>query len=222
MIRGLALLFCLSVLVAGCGDGPPAADERTAANLSQAEEAAAPEPPPAPEADTVRVRLETGEGPITLALDHRHAPITTENFLRYVDAGRFDDIRFYRAARPAGTTGAGFIQGGIQRSYRRMYAPIAHEPTSKTGLSHGAGAISMARLAPGTAAGEFIITATALPGLDADRGDPGFAAFGRVTEGMDVVRRILAAPTIPNAGRGPMKGQMIKEQVKIVSARRVE
>jgi peptidyl-prolyl cis-trans isomerase A (cyclophilin A) len=103
-----------------------------------------------------------------------------------------------------------------------MYPPIAHEPTSTTGLRHGAGTISMARLAPGTAAGEFVITVSSQPGLDADADDPGFAAFGRVVEGMETVRRIHAAPTLPNAGRGPMKGQMIAEPVKIVSARRVE
>jgi peptidyl-prolyl cis-trans isomerase A (cyclophilin A) len=220
MIRTFAFFACLSMLAA-CGDNPPA-DERAAANLAQPEAAVAPKPLPAPEADTVRVRLETEAGPIVLALDHKHAPITTGNFLRYVDSKRFDDIRFYRAARPAGTKGAGFIQGGIQRNYRRMYDPIAHEPTSRTGLHHGAGAISMARLAPGTAAGEFIITASAQPGLDAHGSDPGFAAFGRVVDGMDAVRKILAAPTIPNAGRGPMKGQMIEKPVKIVSVRRAE
>jgi peptidyl-prolyl cis-trans isomerase A (cyclophilin A) len=221
MIRPLAVLAFLSLLAAGCDSQAPA-DRQPAANAKQAEEAAAPEPAPAPEADIVRVRLETEMGSMVLALDHKHAPITTENFLRYVDAKRFDGIVFYRAARTPGAKGGGFIQGGIQRNYRRMYAPIAHEPTSKTGLHHGAGAISMARLAPGTAAGEFVITASAQPAMDAHKGDPGFAAFGRVTEGMETVRRILAAPTIPNAGRGPMKGQMIAAPVKIVSARRVE
>lgn len=223
MIRPLSLLALLGLLAVGCGEQPTAGGQQ-AANIAQAEETASPETAPvrAPEADEVRVRLETEAGPIVLALDHKHAPVTTENFLRYVDAKRFDNIGFYRAARTPGVKGGGFIQGGIQRNYRRMFAPIAHEPTSRTGLRHGAGAISMARTAPGTAAGEFVITATAQPAMDAHGGDPGFAAFGRVVDGMDAVRRILAAPTTPNAGRGAMRGQMIAKPVKILTARRVE
>jgi peptidyl-prolyl cis-trans isomerase A (cyclophilin A) len=220
MIRTFALFAFLSILPA-CGGGAPA-DDPPAANAAHTDESVASEPAHAPEADTVRVRLETEAGPIVLALDHKHAPITTENFLRYVDAKRFDNIVFYRAARTPGARNGGFIQGGIQRNYRRMFEPIAHEPTSKTGLRHSAGAISMARLAPGTEAGEFVITASAQPAMDAHGGDPGFAAFGHVTEGMDTVRQILASPTIPNAGRGPMKGQMIKKPVKVVSVRRAE
>jgi len=220
MIRSLAVLAFLASLAMACGEPAPSTDQ-SSANAAQAGDAEAPKPAARPEADIVRVRLETGDGPIVLALDHKHAPITTENFLRYVDSKRFDDVTFYRAASPAGAKGTGFIQGGIQRNYRRMFAPIAHEPTGKTGLRHGAGTISMARLAPGTAAGEFIITVSAQPGLDESGGNPGFAAFGRVLEGMDTVRRIHAAPTIPNAGRGPLKGQMIAEPVRIVTARRV-
>jgi peptidyl-prolyl cis-trans isomerase A (cyclophilin A) len=220
MIRSLGVAF-LSFLAVACGEPAPAVD-RLAANEARTEQSAPAEPAARPEPDVVRVRLETGEGAILLALDHKRAPITTRNFLRYVDSKRFDDVVFYRAASPSGAKGTGFIQGGIQRNYRRMFAPIAHEPTRETGLRHGAGTISMARLAPGTAAGEFIITVTAQPGLDADGEDPGFAAFGRVEEGMDVVRRIHAAPVLPNAGRGSLKGQMIADPVKIVSARRVD
>ena len=219
MIRPLALSLSF-LLLAGCDGGAPAA-EQPAAEAAPSNTASAPPPAPAPLAEIVRVRLETAAGPIILALDGRHAPVTTANFLAYVDQHRFDGTSFYRAAPTPGAPGSGFIQGGIHRNYRRMLAPIAHEPTSKTGLRHTAGAISMARAEPGTAAGEFFITASAIPSMDADSGDPGFAAFGRVTEGMDVVRKIMAAPTIPNAGRGPMKGQMIAEPVKIVSAKRV-
>jgi peptidyl-prolyl cis-trans isomerase A (cyclophilin A) len=221
MIRPFAFLALLSLFVAGCGDNAPA-NGQEAVNGSRSDQAVAVRPPPpAAKADVVRVRLETDAGPIVLALDARHAPVTAENFLRYVDEHRLDGTSFYRAARTPGTKGQGFIQGGTHRDYRRMLPGIAHEPTGKTGLRHGVGAISMARTDPGTATGDFFIAASALPSMDAHKGDPGYAAFGRVTEGMDIVRRILAAPTLPNAGRGAMRGQMIAAPVKIVSARRV-
>jgi peptidyl-prolyl cis-trans isomerase A (cyclophilin A) len=220
MIRPLAPLALL-LLVAGCGapaDAPapaPANDARAIANMGAA---------PQPQADVVRVRLDTELGPIVLALDARHAPVTTANFLAYVDQGRFDGIAFYRAARTPGLAGQGFIQGGIRRDVTRMLMPIAHEPTSRTGLSHGDGTISMARTDPGSATGDFFITAGPQPSMDAGRGRPadnlGYAAFGRVVEGREVVRRILAAATDPDAGRGVMRGQMIARPVRIISARR--
>jgi peptidyl-prolyl cis-trans isomerase A (cyclophilin A) len=214
-VRAICLALCL--LVAGCGGSPvdaPAGDN--AAETGNAVRAAAPEPLP----DTVRVRLQTDDGPIVLALDSKHAPITTANFVRYVEEHRFDGTSFYRAARTKGAPKKGFIQGGIRREYRRMLPPIAHEPTSKTGLKHGAGTISMARSdTPGVGAmGDFFILASAMPSLDASADDPGYAAFGRVVEGMDIVRRILAAETVPNAGRGAMRDQMIAKPVKIASA----
>ncbi|HYN45858.1 MAG TPA: peptidylprolyl isomerase, partial [Allosphingosinicella sp.] len=110
--------------------------------------------------------------------------------------------------------------GGIRRIATRALPRIAHEPTSETGLRHVDGTISMTRMEPGTAMGDFFITIGAIPSMDARSGEPGFAAFGRVVEGMDVVRRILAAPTVANAGRGAMRGQMIEAPVRIVSARR--
>jgi peptidyl-prolyl cis-trans isomerase A (cyclophilin A) len=173
-------------------------------------------PPPA----SARVSLVTSMGSIILELDGKRAPITTANFLRYVDEKRFDGTSFYRAARTKGAPKRGFIQGGIRHSYTRMLLPIAHEPTSKTGLRHVDGTISMARDRPGTAMGDFFITVGPSASMDAKAGDPGFAAFGRVLKGMDVVQRILAAPTVPNAGRGAMKGQMITKPVKIISASR--
>ena len=226
LLAGVAAL-CLS----GCGaevapDAPAGANVGEARLRSEQSGRAAPSQRAAPEADLVRVRLETEAGPIDLELDARRAPVTTANFLAYVDQGRFDGIRFYRASRTRGATGRGFIQGGIQRNYRRMLPPIAHEPTSATGLSHVDGTISMARTTPGTAMGEFFIVVGDMPSMDAGTGregdDQGFAAFGRVVGGMEVVRRILAAPTVPEAGRGAMRGQMIVEPVDIVRARRIE
>lgn len=215
MIRPLALFAPLSLTLAGCG-GEPAPNGVAAVNASATNTSV----PAAPAADIVRVRLTTDAGPIVLELDARRAPLTTANFLAYVDQHRFDGTSFYRAARTRGAAGRGFVQGGIRRNYRLMLAPIAHEPTSTTGLRHVDGTISMARTDPGSAMGNFFITVGAMPQMDARGGNQGFAAFGRVVEGMDVVRRILAAPVVENAGSGAMRGQMIAAPVRIGSARR--
>jgi peptidyl-prolyl cis-trans isomerase A (cyclophilin A) len=174
------------------------------------------------------VVLETTLGDITLAIETERAPITAANFLRYVDEHRFDGTVFYRAMRLTwGPQPNGLIQGGTQYDPKRVLPPIAHEPTSQTELSHVAGAISMARYAPGTATGDFSIMVSAQPSLDADpKGETddaraGFAAFGHVVSGMDVVRKIFAAPTDPDKGEGWMKGQMLAEPVTIVHARRL-
>jgi peptidyl-prolyl cis-trans isomerase A (cyclophilin A) len=199
--------------------------------------AARPAPQPAPQPallpDTVRVAMVTELGTITLDLDALHAPVTTRNFVRYVDQRRFDGIAFYRVMRLAwGQQPNGLIQAGTRNDPKRTLPPIAHEPTSVTGVLHKAGAISMARYAPGTAAGDFSILLSDMPGLDAnpeattDDGPnkidrAGFAAFGHVVEGMDVVRKIYDAPLSPTLGEGVMKGQMIEQPVRVISVRRV-
>jgi peptidyl-prolyl cis-trans isomerase A (cyclophilin A) len=171
----------------------------------------------------VNVRIETTEGPILVALEQGRAPITTANFLRYVDEKRFDGISFYRAVNVA--PGFGLIQGGIRSDARKLLPPIKHEPTTVTGLSHIDGAISMARNAPGTADASFFITVGAIPSMDADPKQPGdnlgFAVFGHVTEGMDIVRHILQEPTSPTEGEGVMKGQILVQPVRIISVRRL-
>ena len=214
----LPVALALLALVVACGESGevPAPPNTSATGVPTP---AAPEPLP----DTVRVRLETGEGRIVLGLDAKRAAITAANFVRYADEGRFDGTTFYRAAPTKGASERGFIQGGIRRNYRLMLPPIAHEPTSQTGLSHEAGTISMARSETGAGAmGDFFILTAAMPQMDANEDEKGYAAFGRVVEGMEVVRRILAAPTVPNAGRGAMRGQMLEKPVPILSARRVE
>ncbi len=189
--------------------------------------APASQPTPA-NSETVEVVLDTEKGTITLALDAKRAPITTANFLRYVDEKRFDGVVFYRAMRVQwGEQPNGLIQAGTQGDPKRALKPIAHEPTSQTGVLHKAGAISMARYAPGTATGDFSILLSDMPSLDADpmAADPeraaGYAAFGRVMSGMDVVRAIYDAPLSPTKGQGVMKGQMLEPTIRIVSARRV-
>lgn len=174
---------------------------------------------PAPAA--VRVAIETTAGTILAETDPR-APVTSANFLRYVDEGRFNGVTFYRGMvlGPA----AGLIQGGTGGAPERVLPPIAHEPTSETGLSHTDGALSMARFDPGTATGDFFIIVGDVSSLDAGKsapGDPGFAVFGRVVEGMDVVRRILAAPKSPTEGEGFMRGQMLDPRIGVVSVRRL-
>ena len=186
--------------------------------------AAAQEAAPAPAPATVKVTLTTSEGPIVLELEKERAPVTTANFLRYVDQKRLDGAAIYRAAKAPNAPEYGLIQFGTRNEPKRTLPPIAHEPTTKTGLSHKTGTISLARGAPGTGAGDFFIMVGDTPSLDADPAQPGdnqgFAAFGRVVEGMDLVKKILAAPTDPNKGEGVMKGQYLAAPVVIQSARR--
>ena len=175
---------------------------------------------PAPAEDLVPVVIETSIGRIVVALDRGRAPVTTANFLKYVDARRFDGESFYRAMK-VGDSG-GLIQGGIRSDARKLYPPIAHEATSQTGVKHVAGAISMANAGPGTARADFFILASDIPALDASADQPGFAAFGKVTEGMEVVKAILAAPVSPTKGEGAMQGQMLEPVVTIVKVERVK
>jgi peptidyl-prolyl cis-trans isomerase A (cyclophilin A) len=192
--------------------------------------AAAPKkaPTPAPLPDVVRIAMTTELGTITLDLDAKNAPVTTRNFVRYADQKRFDGIIFYRVMRlPWGEPPNGLIQAGTQGNPQRNLPPIAHEPTNVTGVLHKAGSISMARNAPGTAAGDFSILLSDMPGLDAQPDatnedlKPGFAAFGHVVAGMEVVRRIYDVPLSPTLGQGVMKGQMIAKPVRVLTVRRV-
>jgi len=190
--------------------------------LAQPAPEAAQQTTPAPQAELVPVAIETSAGRIVVALDKTHAPITTANFLHYVDTHRFDGESFYRAMHVGD---GGLIQGGVRSDSRKLYPPIKHEPTSETGLHNVAGAIAMANAGPGTARADFFILLSDMPGLDA--GGPGgdangFAAFGHVIEGMDVVKNIWASPVSETKGEGPMKGQMLEPTIKIVKAERVK
>lgn len=165
------------------------------------------------------VEIETGAGLIVVELDTQNAPQTAANFLRYVAAGLFEGGSFYRSVRldnqPGDVTTIEVIQGGISRERREeAFDPIPMEGTVETGLLHLDGTLSMARSGPDSARGEFFICLGDQPGLDeggARHPDGrGFAAFGRVIEGMDVVRRIHQSET---------EGQRLLDPVRINSAR---
>lgn len=170
----------------------------------------------------LRVRLATNEGAMTAELYPDKAPLSVGNFLRYADHGLFDGSAFYRAMKTPGAPSTGLIQGGARTE---PFAPIAHEPTSKTGLKHTDGTLSLARRELGSARSAFFICVGDQPYLDADPSLPGdnlgFAAFGRVMDGMDVARKILGLPTSLKAEVPEMAGQMLDPPVKILSVRRV-
>lgn len=183
----------------------------------------------APVFETTDVVLMTEMGPISVALETQRAPITAGNFLRYVEEGRLDGTVFYRAMPlDWGEQPNGLIQGGTQWDPERILPGIEHEPTTLTGLSHTRGALSMAMGEPGSANGDFSIMLGDQTGLDAnpESEDPvwqnGYAVFGYVTDGMDVVEAIHAAPVDPELGEGWMRGQMLADPVVIVSAHRAD
>ncbi len=171
-----------------------------------------------------QVVVQTGKGVIVLELEQSKAPITVANFLRYVDKGRYNGASFYRAARAPAAYLTGLIEGGLQGDPAKLFKPIAHESTLTTGLAHQDGTISMARDTPGTATADFFICSGPAPYLDANpkaAGDnAGYAAFGAVVEGMDVVRAILALPTTGVALNPAMQGQILDPPVPIVSMKR--
>ena len=187
-----------------------------AVSLASAAHAQAPNP---------RVVITTALGAITVELYADKAPITAANFLKYVDRKLYDGATFYRASKPPGQAANdyGTVQGGLQNDPKKVLPPIAHESTLKTGLKHTDGTISMGRHAPGTAQADWVICIGDMTYLDADPTDPknpGFAAFGHVTDGMPLAQQILGMPTDPNAGVGAMKGEMLVKPVRIISIRR--
>ena len=176
----------------------------------------------APAEPSPRVALDTALGRIVVELDPARAPVTSANFLAYVDGGRLDGETFYRAMKIGD---GGLVQGGIRSDGRKLLPPIAHEPTSQTGLKNVAGAIVMANAGAGSARSDFFILLSDQPSFDA--GDPqgdavGFAVFGKVVEGMDVAKRILASPVSVTKGEGVMQGQILDPEVKIVKAERLK
>ena len=183
---------------------------------------ALPTPPAAPTVQSpeeVLVRIETEQGAIVVAIDTVRAPVTAANFLRYVDGGHYAGGRFHRTVRrnpdnqPVSPVKIEVIQAGAARE-RAGFAPIRLERTSVTGLRHLDGVISMARLGPDTATSDFFICVGDQPELDfGGKRNPdgqGFAAFGRVVAGMEVVRRIHQSPVSEQALNPPVSIRRIQ------------
>jgi peptidyl-prolyl cis-trans isomerase A (cyclophilin A) len=176
-------------------------------------------------ASAQKVRIETDSGSIIVQLSPDKAPATVANFLRYVDDRRYNGGSFYRAVTlknqlpPEQQPQIEVIQGGIDTDSSKRLPPIAHETNDKSGIKHVDGTISMARGQPGSASSEFFIVIGSQPSLDfGGKRNPdgqGFAAFGTVLEGMDVVRRIQQ---MPSAGAPP---QRMVTTVKIRSVSRL-
>ena len=169
----------------------------------------------------VRIEMQTELGTVTMELYPEQAPVTVSNFLRYVDEGFFDGGSFYRTVRadnqPNNSIRIAVIQGDIAGDLRgEGYPAIALEPTSVTGLLHRDGSLSMARAGPDTATSSFFICVGDQPELDfggaRNRDGQGFAAYGIVVEGMDVVRAINQASA---------EAQRLTPAISIVSVRRV-
>ena len=145
-----------------------------------------------------KIVIRTELGDIHALVDLHRAPVTSSNFLRYIDARLFDSSCFYRVVRPDNQPRDSVlievIQGGRFDDEDNGFAPVIHETTEMTGIRHRNGTLSMARSAPGTATSEFFICIGDQPELDyggkRNRDLQGFAAFGKVTRGMKVVKRI--------------------------------
>ena len=168
-----------------------------------------------------RILMETDLGEISLEIYPDKAPVTASNFLAYVDENRMEGAVFYRIVRsdnqPGDSTRIAVIQGGLyEDNHPAMLPPIVHETTEQTGILHKDGVISMARWHPGTATSEFFICVGDQPELDfKGKRNPdkqGFAAFGKVIKGMDVVKKIHQLP---------VAGQYLDPQVKILKIRRL-
>ena len=168
-----------------------------------------------------RVSIKTDMGEIIVEVYQAKAPVTASNFLRYVDENLFAGACFYRVVRmdnqPDNDIKIEVIQGGLRFADNpNRLPPIEHETTARTGILHKDGSISMARNEPGTASSEFFICIGDQPELDfGGKRNPdgqGFAAFGKVVSGMEVVRMIQ---------QGPADGQMLVKKVKIHGISRV-
>ena len=166
-----------------------------------------------------QVVIETSLGSITAEIYEEQAPVTAGNFLKLVDGNRYDEgAVFYRVTKgdnqPNNEFKIDVIQGGLREVGET--APIPHETTQETGLRHLNGSLSMARSKPGTASSEFFICIGDQPELDfGGRRNPdgvGFAVFGRVVDGMDVVQKIQQQRNVD---------QYLVEPIQIISIRRL-
>jgi len=179
--------------------------------------------------ESVRIVMSTDEGSIEIDLYTEAAPITAGNFLKLTDNGDLDGGSFYRVVTYENDRGAPkieVIQGGRGNAAAGEIEAIDHETTDQTGILHTDGVISMARDGVGTATSEFFICIGDQPGLDYGQSrnadGQGFAAFGKVVSGMDVVRRIQGLPADAESYSEYTKGQILASPVVITSVRRAE
>jgi peptidyl-prolyl cis-trans isomerase A (cyclophilin A) len=181
---------------------------------------------PASAVENVEVVMSTSQGLIEIELYVDKAPVTAGNFLRLIDAEHLDGGSFYRVVTYENDNGSPkieVIQGGLG-DRETTFAPIDHESTRDTGILHTDGVISMARGAVGTASSEFFICIGDQPALDfgqaRSQDKAGFAAFGKVTKGMDIIRIINVLPADGPTESAYAKGQFLTEPVVIESVRR--
>jgi peptidyl-prolyl cis-trans isomerase A (cyclophilin A) len=177
----------------------------------------------------VRVRVQTELGDIVVEVDQARAPITAANFLRYVDAGHYDGGTWHRTVKmdnqPESPVKIEVIQAGVNPDRAKEgFGPIALERTSTTGILHRDGVISMARGAPDSATSGWFICINDQPSLDfggaRNPDGQGFAAFGRVVSGMDVVRKIQAAPASANRTTNA-EAQRLTPPIRIITVSRL-
>ena len=171
--------------------------------------------------EKVEIIMSTAEGDIVIELAMQDAPITASNFLSLVDGGHLDGGMFYRTVSPEndnGTPPISVIQGGLGDA-SEAFETVAHETTETTGILHEDGVISMARGEPGTASTEFFICIGDQPALDfggnRNTDKLGFAAFGRVVDGMDVVKAVHSSPSDTPVDDAYFKGQILENPVLI-------
>ena len=170
----------------------------------------------------------TALGSIRIDLAMSHAPLSCADFLKYVAGGYYNNGRFFRVVRPEndrGHPGIDVVQGGI-RDPRQAWAQVAHENTRITGLRHLDGTVSLTRDAPGTGSGaEIFVCVGDQPALDfGGQRNPdgqGFAAFARVTAGMDVVRNIWRMNAAGHSDDAYTRGQILTNPVPISSAKTI-
>ncbi|WP_137753831.1 peptidylprolyl isomerase [Sphingopyxis sp. L1A2A] len=228
MLTGLILSLALTVQTAPAVVTPvPRPDTTVRPMLSPP-----PPPPPLPVPLPVPVvapdtrpyvALVTDLGTIVVRIENKRAPVTSANFLRYVDTKRMDGFQFYRSTKSWGPANQ-LVQAGNRGDARKNFPPIAHEPTKTSGLTSCKGALSMARLNPGDATTDFFLLLSDIKGFDSDAPGSdgvGFAVFGEIVTGADIAERIFNAPISPTAGEGVMVGQMLAPPVTIKTARRV-
>jgi peptidyl-prolyl cis-trans isomerase A (cyclophilin A) len=230
-VRALALFVAVFALL-GLAAGPLAQAQtkpRAKPAATAPKPAAKPAPKPVIYPGVPHVALETSLGTIVLRIEADRAPLTAANFLKYVDTGRYSGQPFYRTTRNWGADST-LIQMGVRTDGRLVMPPVAHEPTTTTGLMHCPGSVSLARGAPGTGTSDIFLALGPIYGFDANpaaaRDNPGtdtagFAVFGEVVSGWSAVQAIAAAPVSDTLGEGVMKGQMLAAPVVIKRAARV-